>query len=1181
VRPPAPPPTLSRSGIAALLIAAAFYAGTVAADQGAAAVPAMLAPLGALVLLLPDGAGRLQFASRRRRALRSAILLLAFLPGWVAARLHTVADPVPGLLRLWRGHRFEAGATPVGVRGRLLDEQALPDGRSALLLRLERYRLPGPPALEGAARAPVLLRLTVPILADEGPPLRRPGDLVEVVARLSEPRTFRNPGAFDYAAYLRARGIELIGTIKSPRLITVVARGERSWSGLLPTFRRSIGASLVRTAGPGGEGTASILAALLLGEREDLPDDLERALKRAGVYHIIALSGLNVAVIALLVSALLRLAKVPPKGRRIGGALAVIGYWLVARGSGSIARAALMAVLCLAGGVLERRVSPLGAIAVTGVLILAREPAWARDAGFQLSFAATISLVLLAMEGTGGRLERAVRPRRAVSSILLPLRVSAAALAGTTLLTAHHFQTMTPVALVANLYAVPLANLLLILALSVALCGPWAPILARVLVVPAGWLVKVLGRLSEAISSPSWCSFHVLPPGPAPVLWGSVLVLVAGARRGRGGGRAAGLALAALILWAAVHGPPGGAPGVLEITVLDVGQGDAILVRFPSGVTMLIDAGGFARSGFDVGERVVGPALRTLGDLKVDILAITHAHRDHLGGAEAILRDFSPGALWLGRMPEDDPAVRALVDRALRMHVPAVLPRRGARLGIGGTRVEVLNPGSGVSATGGAVNDDSLVLRIVFEDRAALLTGDLEARLESILVGEGRALSADLLKVGHHGSRTSTSPPFLARVQPSFGAISVGRTNPWGHPDREVLRRLAGARVRVYRTDRAGAVRFRTDGSNPWSVEVLVPQDAPGTASRSEALDRDRDEAEDQDDQGQEGDRPPPRTQGFALVEEGRVARTQEGEDDAEGHEVVPAGQEPPDDQDRTAVARHRPVYGAREGVQHVATVELADRQQIEGRREEADPAGHADRMETDRGGGISGEDETLEEIEEEAAPQADLVGVRRLPGHDGARQSVDDDRECDDEPGDRSGHPDVEESAAMGDRRTDPDHGAEGSEEMRSGKEEGERRVDPVQPAGDIVSHLVCPEDEDETQRVWDPQSPVGRGQEDVPHRRPGEIAEGHQRPGDQSGDDGQQKAGQVDGGRQRTPSGRRGRRGRRPALEIGRRLGRRDDRFEFHDGAHSTFRSPGRVGGRSRGTVRAADSRCSTGDF
>src|SRR5207249_4842880 len=204
-----------------------------------------------------------------------------------------------------------------------------------------------------------------------------------------------------------------------------------------------------------------------------------------------------------------------------------------------------------------------------------------------------------------------------------------------------------PVALVSNLFAVPIAGVLLVLALLVCALEPLAHPAAGALIGVARFLVETLERMTAAVAEPAWCSFAVLPPPVWLVLAGQGAIFVAGVGGARAR-RAALLFVALAIAATAARGRAASSTGRLEVVALDVGQGDALLVRFPGGPTMLVDAGGFARSRFDVGARVVAPALRALGLLTIDILAITHAHRDHLGGAGAVLRSFSPGAVWLG-----------------------------------------------------------------------------------------------------------------------------------------------------------------------------------------------------------------------------------------------------------------------------------------------------------------------------------------------------------------------------------------------------------------------------------------------------------------------------------------------------------------------------------------------------
>ncbi len=806
----------SSAGLDALLWAAVFAAGTVLPSQAPRHWPALLAPL----VILALAAGRTG----------SRTLFLPLLLGAAVAFAHRLADPFPALLSQWKDHGFQAGITPIEIEGWVLDTENLPEARTALVLRLRRFEIPGRPPLRGEPTGKILIRLTAPTPPDPGVALPRPGDLVEMSVRVGPPRTFRNPGAFDYSSYLEARGIDLLGSSKSPRLIRSVPGAGDFLAALPSRIRGRMVSSLRRAAGYDNDATVSFLAALLVGDRDDLPPEFEDRLIRAGVYHIVALSGFNVALIVGLASALLRLAPLSPRTRRALLAACVLVYWGIARPSGSIARAALMSLLCLGGAWLGRRVRGTGAIASASVLILGAKPAWCLDPGFQLSFAATLGLLFLSPRSGGGvfplpspagRGRHRILAGRVATWFIGSLGVSGAAFLSTALISARHFQALTPVALVANLFAVPISALLLVVGLLACALEPFVHSSASLLLDLARMLVGALDWMTATVAAPAWCSFFVLPPPVWIVLLGQSAVLLAGFGRPRLR-RASFLFLAFALLFIAGAGRAPEATGRLDVVALDVGQGDALLVRFPGGPVMLVDAGGFARSRFDVGSKVVAPALRALGLLKIDILAITHAHRDHLGGAAAILRSFSPGALWLGRMPDDDPAILDLEREAAARGIAVVFPRRGASIILGGTRVEVLNPGRGVDGRGPAKNDDSLVLRLLFGGRGVLLTGDLEGRLETVLVGEGRNLQADLLKVGHHGSRTSTTAGFLRQVRPRAGVISVGSTNPWGHPDAEVLGRLRDAGVRIYRTDLDGAVRFTTDGASSWQAIPLA-----------------------------------------------------------------------------------------------------------------------------------------------------------------------------------------------------------------------------------------------------------------------------------------------------------------------------------------------------------------------
>jgi competence protein ComEC len=400
--------------------------------------------------------------------------------------------------------------------------------------------------------------------------------------------------------------------------------------------------------------------------------------------------------------------------------------------------------------------------------------------------------------------------------------VSATIQLGMLPLLAHDFHRVSLAGPLANIPAVLLTGVIVPMGfLTLGASLVWtaaAGAMARVL----GGLVAALVASVEWFTNWHWASYRI--PGPPAFLllafFTGLGVLAAAARAGRRRWQLLAAApLAALTLGVATYPFPSRLErSKLEVTVLDVGQGDSIFTAFPNGRTMLIDAGGGLglprikgmRAGLDVGEQVVSPYLWSRGLKRLDVVALTHAHQDHLGGLTAVLENFRVGELWVGR-DVASPAFQALLKLARGRGVRVVHHLRGDLFTWDGVTGHVLWPDTSAE-TPTAKNNDSLVLRLEHGRLALVLPGDIEAPVERKVLREGNLLPADLLKVAHHGSKTSTTAEWLAAVAPRTAAISVGETNPFGHPSPEVLERLAASGARTLRTDRDGAITALSDG---------------------------------------------------------------------------------------------------------------------------------------------------------------------------------------------------------------------------------------------------------------------------------------------------------------------------------------------------------------------------------
>ena len=722
------------------------------------------------------------------------------------------------------------------------------------------------------------VRVTLPAAGGTLPELRC-GDVVEAPMQLRVPERYRDPGAWQYADYLLAQGIGAHANVRVARKLRKLGDGvgdmecrmfaAQSWaSARLDGYvhspeNRGLPRVLRLTADDAG-----MLKAMLFGDRTSLSQPQRIGFQRTGSFHLFVVSGLHVTLLAGAVFWAARRLRLREWLATLLTLSLATGYAVLTGFGAPVQRALWMTAIFLVARLISRDRNVLNGLGAAALGVLVWSPASLFESSFQMTFLAVMAIGGIAAplgERSFVSYARAARTLRdawvdhtlpprvaqfrvmlrlwsetfaaafgrwtfALPATVVRLALWAAELAMLGLVVesvmvlpmAVYFHRATPFALPANMLSVPMVALLApmgVMTFVASVVGNWLALLpgaaTALLLHGVTWSVGAMSRVRVS-------DVRV----PAPVWWVMLIAVIAWAMccwavRRRGNSWAWGVAvllpvIAAMVLWPE---PAVLSPGVMEVTAIDVGQGDSLLVVSPEGQTMLVDAGGpvggvketaEAQAAFDVGEEIVSPYLWTRRMRRLDVMVLSHAHSDHMGGMAAVMRSFRPKELWVG-VDTDSAAYRALLAEAAELGVVVRHFRAGDGFGWNGLEVKVLSPGVAYVNRGEPKNDDSLVLRLQYGAASVLLEGDAEAPSERAMLAGGGMAPVTLLKVGHHGSRTSTTPEFFAAAHPKDAVVSVGRGNTFGHPRFEVIDRITEAHTRLYRTDEFGLTTFLLD----------------------------------------------------------------------------------------------------------------------------------------------------------------------------------------------------------------------------------------------------------------------------------------------------------------------------------------------------------------------------------
>lgn len=777
----------------ALFPATAFVAGAVLVGDGATPPTAWAA--------LAVGLGAAAWSRARRAGAHLLVLLAFFSLGGAIALVHARALGVPD------------DDLPHRVRGAVQARSETPDGP---LLRLQVLDVDGAPARFGLA-----LGVTGEVAVSEG-------DVVAAVTRVRERLPAMNPGEWSSFPRLARGAQQWVGGCLAERVVRLEpAPPPARW--LQAQHASLVALVQARDAGPAG----SVVLTLAAGQRAALTEALEDDFARSGLAHVLSVSGLHVAALAVAVFTALRLLvlRLPWRrlrrvdARQLAAPLAVPWLWAYVAFTGwqpPAVRSGLMASLVFGGYALLRRADSLNALALAALVMTALDAAAPFDLSVQLSFLSLLALIVVSPRLRALIPVEPPHPSRQAGWRLRLARVRETALgtlcasAAVTLVTGPLlllvFQRLGLAGLVSNVVLLPLLSVLVVVCAGLAVASVVAPWAAPVLAALAIWLAALVVRGASFFAALPLAAVELPPPPPllAAVFIAAVLATCLARGRLRWVGLAAPLAVLAHAATTALHAND------TSVTFLAVGHGDAIVLS-SEGHHALIDGGGVP-GGVDTGRKHVLPFLRARGIRRLDLAVLTHAHPDHALGLASTLLDVPADRVWL---PRGSPSL-GLLDDVEDAAAGATVERAGLGtppLRLGALTISVLGPTPALaSVENERENDRSIVLEVTHGDVSFLLTGDIEAAAEASLTVRG---PVTVLKAPHHGSRTSSTPPFVAQTKPRYVVFSAARKSRHGFPHPEVSARYQAAGAEAFRTGVDGAITFTSDGRRVFPAPFL------------------------------------------------------------------------------------------------------------------------------------------------------------------------------------------------------------------------------------------------------------------------------------------------------------------------------------------------------------------------
>lgn len=612
------------------------------------------------------------------------------------------------------------------------------------------------------------------------------GDSLYIEGEFKQPEEARNYKGYNYKQYLKTK--KIIGTVELEKAKILKSSNGSFIHNIQKYIKDTINGTLTDEEG-------NLLLAILLGDKDKLSEDIQESFKTSNLSHMLAVSGAHVSYIILGLTYVLQNSIIGKKNGKIVCIIFLLVFMAITNFTPSVTRACIMAVLTLFSGIIYRKSDVYTNISVAALITLIFNPYSLLDLGFQLSYGGTIGIIIFIK-----RIQEKKSNSKVINYIKQMALVSIYANIIIIPIMMYHFNTVSFTFIISNIMASPILGIIVITGFLFIIASITVKPLTRLIAIFIKPILSILIKISQICSKLPFSNILVVTPYMFNVIsyYAIILYCIKSKKNNK-----CKIIICLLIVLILINFIIYIFPQKLRIFFIDVGQGDSTLIITPDKKTVLIDGGG--SDSFDVGEKVLLPYLLDRRILKVDYVLISHFDTDHATGVAQILGKIDVSSIILTRQLEENDIYRHILSIAKEKKIKLIYVKEGDVLKIGGIKISIIHPENKLMINN-PMNNNSIVCKVEYNSFSMLLTGDIEMEAEELILRKNINLKADVLKVAHHGSKTSTTGEFLKAINPKVALIGVGKNNNFGHPSNEVIQRLKENGTRIYRTDENGEI---------------------------------------------------------------------------------------------------------------------------------------------------------------------------------------------------------------------------------------------------------------------------------------------------------------------------------------------------------------------------------------